>query len=290
MKKSSLFILIFILFVPAFIVTNKINRLRFISLINRSSYNKKYPKESYFSTSFKHIVPCPKESINVAFVGQSNHGNIIKREKKLDLYNENVFTYDWRLGVCSKYKEPLAGADGRAGGFGHVSSDTIYFLKKNYNFSENIVFLGFSKGGSRSQDWVSGSLASKFDFFLKKLKIDDIVIDYVFWHQGESEIKDANRIYYQNYIKDIQLIFQKFLKTSKKTKIGMALVSVCKSKGSRSLQNSQRSIIQSHDRVFFTLNTDKLGSSYRYDGCHFNSLGASVIGSKYAEFINKFNK
>ena len=143
MKKSSLFILIFILFVPAFIVTNKINRLRFISLINRSSYNKKYPKESYFSTSFKHIVPCPKESINVAFVGQSNHGNIIKREKNLDLYNENVFTYDWRLGVCSKYKEPLAGADGRAGGFGHVSSDTIYFLKKNYNFSENIVFLGF---------------------------------------------------------------------------------------------------------------------------------------------------
>ena len=290
MKKSSLFILIFILFVPAFIVTNKINRLRFISLINRSSYNKKYPKESYFSTSFKHIVPCPKESINVAFVGQSNHGNIIKREKNLDLYNENVFTYDWRLGVCSKYKEPLAGADGRAGGFGHVSSDTIYFLKKNYNFSENIVFLGFSKGGTRAQDWASGTLANKFDFFLKKLKKDDIKIDYVFWHQGESEIKDANRIYYQNYINDIQLIFQKFLTTSKKTKIGMALVSVCNSERSKSLINSQRSIIQSNDRVFFTLNTDNLGSSYRYDGCHFNSLGASVIGAKYAEFINKFYK
>ena len=290
MKKSSLFILIFILFVPAYIVTNKINRLRFISLINRSSYNKKYPKESYFSTSFKHIVPCPKESINVAFVGQSNHGNIIKREKNLDLYNENVFTYDWRLGVCSKYKEPFAGADGRAGGFGHVSSDTIYFLKKNYNFSENIVFLGFSKGGTRAQDWASGTLANKFDFFLKKLKKDDIVIDYVFWHQGESEIKDANRIYYQNYINDIQLIFQKLLTTSKKTKIGMALVSVCKSERSKSLINSQRSIIQSNDRVFFTLNTDNLGSSYRYDGCHFNSLGASVIGAKYAEFINKFYK
>ena len=50
------------------------------------------------------------------------------------------------------------------------------------------------------------------------------------------------------------------------------------------------SIIQSNDRVFLTLNTDNLGSSYRYDGCHFNSLGASVIGAKYAEFINKFYK
>ena len=290
MKKSSLFLIIFILIVVPFIFANKINRLRFISLLNRSTYNKKYPKESYFSTSFKHIVPCPKESINVAYVGQSNHGNIIERVQNLDLSNENVFTYDWRLGVCSKYKEPLAGADGRAGGFGHVSSDTIYFLKKNYNFSENIVFLGFSKGGTRAQDWASGTFANKFDFFLKKLKKDDIKIDYVFWHQGESEIKDANSIYYQNYINDIQLIFQKFLKTSKKTKIGMALVSVCNSERSNSLINSQRSIIQSNDRVFLTLNTDNLGSSYRYDGCHFNSLGASVIGAKYAAFIYKFYK
>ena len=290
MKKSSLFLIIFILIVVPFIFANKINRLRFISLLNRSTYNKKYPKESYFSTSFKHIVPCPKESINVAYVGQSNHGNIIERLQNLDLSNENVFTYDWRLGVCSKYKEPLAGADGRAGGFGHVSSDTIYFLKKNYNFSENIVFLGFSKGGTRAQDWASGTFANKFDFFLKKLKKDDIKIDYVFWHQGESEIKDANSIYYQNYINDIQLIFQKFLKTSKKTKIGMALVSVCNSERSNSLINSQRSIIQSNDRVFLTLNTDNLGSSYRYDGCHFNSLGASVIGAKYAAFIYKFYK
>ena len=290
MKKSSLFIMIFILIFLPFIFANKINSLRFISLLNRSKYNKKYPKESYFSTSFRHIVPCPKESINVAYAGQSNHGNIIEREQNLNLSYENVFTYDWRLGVCSKFKEPLAGADGRAGGFGHVSSETIYFLKKNYNFSENIVFLGFSKGGTRAQDWATGTFASKFDFFLKRLKKDNIKIDYVFWHQGESEIKDANRIYYQNYLNDIQLIFHKFLKTSKKTKIGMALVSVCNSERSKLLINSQRSIIQSNDRVFFTLNTDNLGSSYRYDGCHFNSLGASVIGAKYAEFINKFNQ
>ena len=290
MKKFSFYIKISILIALPFIFASKINRLRFISLLNRYTYNKKYPKESYFSTSFKHIVPCPKESINVAYLGQSNHGNIIKREQNLDLSYENVFTYDWRLGVCAKYKEPLAGADGRAGGFGHVSSDTIYFLKKNYDFSGNIIFLGFSKGGTRAQDWSSGTFSNKVDFFLKKLKKDDIKIDYVFWHQGESEIKDANRIYYQNYINDIQLIFQKFLNGSKKTKIGMALVSVCNSERSEFLINSQRSIIQSNDRVFFTLNTDNLGSSYRYDGCHFNSLGASVIGAKYAAFINKFNK
>ena len=288
MKK--IFLIIFILIFPTSIFASKVNRLRFISLINRFNYNKKYPKESYFSTSFKYIVPCPKESINVAYLGQSNHGNIIERERTLDLPYKNVFTYDWRLGVCSNYKEPLAGVDGRAGGFGHISSDTIYFLKKNYNFSKNIVFLGFSKGGTRAQDWARGSLTNKFDYFLKKLKKDDIEVDYVLWHQGESEIKNANKIYYQKYINDIQFIFQKFLTASNKTKIGMALVSVCKSEKSQSLIDSQRLIIQSNDRVFLTLNTDNLGSIYRYDGCHFNSLAASVIGEKYAAFINKFNK
>ena len=96
-----------------------------------------------------------------------------------------------------------------------VTISRIRFLEK-----EGLINPNRSKGGTRSQDWVSGSLASKFDFFLKKLKKDDIVIDYVFWHQGESEIKDANRIYYQNYINNMHLIFQKFLTTSKKTKIG----------------------------------------------------------------------
>ena len=184
MKKFSFLIFIFIIIIPTSIFASKVNRLRFISLLNRYNYNIKYPKESYFSTSFRDIVPCPKESINVAYFGQSNHGNIVEREKTLDLSYENVFTYDWRLGVCSKYKEPLAGVDGRAGGFGHVSADTIYFLKNNYNFSENIVFLGFSKGGTRAQDWASGTLSNKFDFFLKKLNKDHIEIDYVFWHQG----------------------------------------------------------------------------------------------------------
>ena len=290
MKKFFILIVTSILVVTPSIFASKVNRLRFSSLINRFNYDKKYPNESYFAISFNDIVPCPKESIYVGYFGQSNHGNNVEREKTLDLSYENVFTYDWRLGVCSRYKEPLAGVDGRAGGFGHVSSDTIHFLKKKYYFSENIVFLGFSKGGTRAQDWASGVLADKFDYLLNKLKKNNIEIDYIFWHQGESENKKANKIYYQNYIKDIQLIFQKFLISSKKTQIGMALVSICNSEQSKSLINAQRSIIKNNDRVFLTLNTDNLGSDYRYDGCHFNSLGASVIGEKYASFINNFNK
>ena len=250
MKKFFPLIFITIFIIPTSIFLSKINRLRFISIVNRYNYNKKYPKESYFSVSIKDIVPCPKESINISFLGQSNHGNIIKREKFIDLPYKNVFTYDWRLGVCSKYKEPLAGVDGRGGGFfGHISTDTVYYLKKNHNFSENIVVLGFSKGGTTAQDWAGGPFAKKFDFFLKKLKKDDIEIDYVFWHQGESEIRKGNKNYYQNYIKNMQSIFQKFLANSNKTKIGMALVSVCKSEKSEALINSQLSIIRGSERV-----------------------------------------
>ena len=288
MKKLPSFIIIFLLIISPSIFVSKVNRLRFISLLNQFNYNKKYPNDSYFSVSLKDIVPCPKESTIISYFGQSNHGNIVKREEIIDFSYENVFTYDWRLGVCAKFKEPLAGVDGRAGKYGHISSDTIFYLKKNYEFPKSIVVLGFSSGGTRSKDWVNGRIAEKLDFILKKLKKDNLEIDYVFWHQGESEIKKAKINYYQNYIKDIQLIFKKFLKASSKTKIGMALVSVCNSDKSESLINSQYSIIQRNERVFFTLNTDKLGSNYRYDGCHFNPLGASKIGKNYAAFINKF--
>ena len=77
MKKFSISIFIIIFIITPSLFVSKINRLRFTSLINRFNYDKKYPKESYFSISLKDIVPCPKESINVAYFGQSNHGNII---------------------------------------------------------------------------------------------------------------------------------------------------------------------------------------------------------------------
>ena len=52
--------------------------------------------------------------------------------EKIDISNKNVYIYDWRLEVCSKYKEPIAGPDGVAGGYGHISSDTIYYLQNKY--------------------------------------------------------------------------------------------------------------------------------------------------------------
>ena len=86
MKKSSFYITISILIALPFIFTSKINRLRFISLLNRSTYNKKYPKESYFSTSFKNIVPCPKESINIANSLLNKNINLFINEDIINYY------------------------------------------------------------------------------------------------------------------------------------------------------------------------------------------------------------
>ena len=288
MKKLYFLLLIVIVILP-FVFSSKTNRIRFFSLINRFNYNLNNPKESFFSVSIKDIVPCPQKSINIFFLGQSNHGNNIERKEISDRSLKNVFTYDWRLGVCSKYREPLAGVEGRAGAFGHVSSDTIFYLQNKYNYSGNVIISGFSKGGTKAKEWVKGDLANKFNYVLNNFKKNNIEIDFVLWHQGESEIKNANTIYYQDYIKDIQKIFKKVLNASTKTKIGMALVSICNSDSNEYLIKSQRSIIRNNDRVFLTLNTDNLGSNYRYDDCHFNSLGSSKIGEKYADFIYKLN-
>ena len=66
-------------------------------------------------------------------------------------------------------------------------------------------------------------------------------------------------------------------------------MSVCRSSSNKRLIDAQRSIIKANNNVFQSINTDKLGNKYRYDGCHFNSLGANEIGEKYAYWIDKLN-
>ena len=272
----------------SFLFSKKVNRLSLDFLLNRIKYKIKYPNESIFTVSVKDIVECPKRSLNIAYFGQSNHGNNIEREKESKFVYENVFLYDWRFNICAKYKEPVAGADGRRN-YGHVATDTINNLRQKYNYSEDITILGFSKGGSKAQDWAEGYLASKLDYILNKIQKRKIELDYVFWHQGESEKKNINKGYLNKYTKNMNTLFDKFLKESPNTYIGMALVSICKSKSNKLLIDSQKSIISNNKRILISINSDNLGDKYRYDSCHFNSLGANKIGEKYADFINQLN-
>ena len=287
MKNIIYLIFLFTFLISTILLSRKINRLRILYIVNRIDHKIRYPKEdNFFSVSFKDIVICPKKSLNIGFFGQSNHGNIIRREKNIDISNKKIYNYDWRLGVCSKYKEPLAGVGGRSA-HGHISKDTIYFLQKNYNYLDDLIIFGYSKGNSTANDWANGVPSKKLDIILKNLQKNNMRLDFVFWHQGESEIKNQNKFTLERYEENIQNIFKKFLRNSSETKVGMALVSVCNSNSNKALLTSQKSIIEKSKRIFFTMNTDVLGSNYRYDGCHFNSLAAAKIGKKYADLVNK---
>ena len=288
MKKINTFILLILLFTFIFSFSKEINRLKIIFLLRRSQYKIKHPNKSIFTISIKDIAPCPNDSLTLAYFGQSNHGNNIKRNNNLIINSDNVFIYDWRLDLCSKYQEPLAGPDG-SNGFGHIATDNIYSLINKYDYQNKILVLGFSKGGSIVEDWANGELTSDFDLILQRLKNKRIEFDYVFWHQGESEKKDPNKSYLNKYKKELKLVFKKIFDNSPKTYIGMALVSKCNSQSSKSLLNEQRSIIAENNQIHLTLNTDKLGKEFRYDKCHFNWIGSQKIGENYADLINKLN-
>ena len=289
MKKIELLLIFSIItFISIFSFSNEINMLRMIFLFRRIQYKIKAPKDSIFSLSVKNIVPCPKDSLNLAYFGQSNHGNNIKRNNNLIINNENIFMYDWRTNLCSQYKEPLAGPDGRRG-FGHIATDNINSLLKKYSYKGKILVMGFSKGGSIAEQWAKGELSNSLDFILERLKNKKINIDYVFWHQGESEKKNPSEKYLNQYKKDLKFVFQKFFDNYPDIYIGMALVSRCNSQRSKSLLDIQRSIIKDDKRIFLTLNTDNLGNDFRYDKCHFNWLGSKRIGEDYSDLIHKLN-
>tara|TARA_Y100001970_G_scaffold293136_1_gene437991 strand:- start:141 stop:1010 length:870 start_codon:yes stop_codon:yes gene_type:complete len=288
MKKIQLLIFSIITFISIFSLSNEINRLRIIFLFRRIQYKVINPKESIFSLSIKNIVPCPKDSLTLAYLGQSNHGNNIKRSNNIIINNENVFMYDWRTNLCSQYQEPLAGTDGRKG-YGHIATDNINSLLNKYSYKGRILIVGFSKGGSIVEQWSGGELSNRLDLILQRLKNKRINLDYVFWHQGESEKNDQGKKYLNQYKKDLKDVFQKIFYYYPNTHIGMALVSSCNSQSNKSLLDTQRLIIKEDKRIYLTLNTDNLGNDFRFDKCHFNWLGSEKIGGAYSDLINKLN-
>ena len=71
--------------------------------------------------------------------------------------------------MCSKYVDSVAGFDGRKG-YGHVASDTIFYLRNEYDFQRNILIFGLSKGGSKTSNWAEGELSNNLDIVLKNAK------------------------------------------------------------------------------------------------------------------------
>ena len=83
----------------------------------------------------------------------------------------------------------------------------------------------------------------------------------------------------------MQKIIYKFKAFNPRIKFGIAIASRCHDDESEAIRTAQNMVANQNKDAYITMNTDLLNDSYRYDRCHFNSQGATVIGAKYADWI-----
>jgi len=245
-----------------------------------------YPlKDTIASDPYYEKVSCPKNSLVIVTLGQSNSANYVKPKSDLS-YPQNLLQYDWRSGRCFKFKEPLLGATGFGGREGgNVISYTAERVSRLTSNTVTVVSLGV--GGSYVRSWSEGHIEPKFQIALKRLKKDGLDPTIFFWHQGESDSPQSLSTYKgtdrSSYYNHLSRIIDKTRSVFPKSLFGVALATICSdTKEFEPVRQAQKDAVKTLENVFLLADSDKIhGERSRYDGCHFTSQGARELGEIY---------
>ena len=250
-------------------------------------------------------VLCPKDGIMLVTFGQSNSSNFV-RPLLTDLMPDNLIQYDWRLGKCYEYKEPLLGAHGKEG-----NVVTYTAIKIANNTSRPVIVASFGVANTSVLDWAYTHLSYQQDIALSGMRESGLSPKVFLWHQGESDVrgKGANPddlknvlsfgspipqdyklgLSKESYADALQKVVNKTKEYFPESHFGIALVSAGCSGGNRwdPVREAQREIAENNEGAFVSADSDKIyGNGMRYDNCHFSSQGAQELGNQYYSSIS----
>tara|TARA_B100000965_G_C19565416_1_gene746627 strand:+ start:261 stop:1208 length:948 start_codon:yes stop_codon:yes gene_type:complete len=249
-------------------------------------------------------VNCPKDSLNIAYFGQSNSANSVI-PKYNSAFPKNLYQFDWKSGKCFVYSEPLIGTESTGGN--SITYAAIGLAEKYQQ--KKIIIMPFGVGRSSVMDWSDGYLSHFHDLVISKFKNSNLYPHFSLWHQGESDSKLDNSdkqnmtaildysvpssgefmmgLSKESYKKSLKVVADKTLNAFPDSKFGIALVSRCVGKSPYiPVRRAQQELSMEDKRIFISADSDKIyGKKYRYDKCHFSDNGAREIGNYYLESI-----
>ena len=137
--------------------------------------------------------------------------------------------------------------------------------------SDNVIFMPIGVGGTSVSDWEQGGRA--FEMLSNAISIvkeKSISVDYLFWHQGSTDINMSSIIYgrkLNSVLRNLKFSFQpKKIIISQHSRCGYAF--------DKKISRVQKIISNRHGYHFFAgPDTNALGNEYRFDGCHLNKIG-----------------
>lgn len=234
-----------------------------------------------------HVVancPNPEDAIVLATVGQSNAGNH-NSSHSMTLPGEGVFVY--YDGGCFVAKDPVPGSGGSGGSLWPDLGKRI-----SARTGRPVVLINGAVGTSQWGDWLdrrSGYLAA-FEGRLMEARKAGYKPHMVLWHQGETDARTNVSANVQQ--KNLSGLADELLRVAPEAKLYVFRVSVC-NRGKEAEPNDatikmQADLSKKSDRIVVGMNTDILGDDYRWDRCHFNSLGREAINTVLEKELIEF--
>ncbi|PZQ97806.1 MAG: hypothetical protein DI533_11645 [Cereibacter sphaeroides] len=217
--------------------------------------------------------PSPAESLVVVTGGQSNAANAISSYFASDPADR---VYAWYDGACHVARDPLPGATGADG-----SLWTNLGVELGRAVDRPVVLINGAISATQYADWLDSR-----SLYLQTL-LDNVAQAQaygfeprlVLWHQGET---DAGTKFDTNVLQQqITELTSNLLLAMPESELYLFRTSKCTGDGRENgvpeVREVQTRVAEGNDRMIVGMNTDELGNDYRWDKCHFNSLGRAAI-------------
>lgn len=236
---------------------------------------------AYIDVSSKAQVECPnnnKDLIVLFTFGQSNGANRKMEEEKWLTPSRNVINLF--QGKCYVASDPMLGADGEGASVWLSVGDELI----NAKAAKQVLVRNFALGGSSISEWIPGGGAHRrLVEATEDIKSVGLTPTHILWFQGESDAtKNTNQQQYESAFSQL---------TASVRSLGLAapiLVSkttVCKNYPNAEIRAAQANIPTIIQGVYSGPDTDKLGFTYRFDGCHFTAEGRGIVAKEWAAKI-----
>jgi hypothetical protein len=201
----------------------------------------------------------------ILIFGQSNGANsgdapYVPRHR---VFNFNLFD-----GHCYVARDPLLGTTESRGNFASRMADMLI----ERGLFDTVVLAPIGVGGSRIEEWTTGGARHRrLQVAIKRAAENTLTFTHVLWHQGESNAGiDADDGLYIGCFLNIHQALRSY---GVDAPIYVAQATMCNSPPNETIRSAQRAVVDQELGIFAGPDTDTIGLSHRYDGCHMNESG-----------------
>lgn len=250
-----------------------------------SSMNAQKPTEGRERVALSEI----KNSTVIFTLGQSNSANYGQRQY---LYTAKHQVYNYFNGELFKAKDPLLGATGQGASVWGILGDKLIEAE----LAESVTFVPIGIGSVTVGAWAEGGRhRALLEKTLDELVAKGIHIDYVCWHQGESDnIRNTST---HEYMQQFLSVREAFRSRGIEAPIVVAVASyhpLCLAEDhgcSDDIRDAQIRLAKEYKDIYRGPDTDKLNKLYqRADGIHFSYLGQQEHAALWLKCLRKLLK